>query len=59
MVTIMNYNEMAPFIIYMEMVDLSDEDEDINTFPPLGIFPIKDNDGTKFYVDLVCRLSIT
>jgi len=55
----MNYNEMAPFIIYMEMIDLSDEDEDINTFPPLGTFPIKDNDGTKFYVDLVCRLSIT
>ena len=58
MVTIMNYNEMASFIIYMEMVDLSDEDEDINTFPSLGTFPIKDNDGTKFYVDLVSLKSV-
>jgi len=47
MVIIMNYNEMASFIIYMEIVESSDEDED--TFPSLGTFSIEDNDGTKYF----------
>jgi len=40
---------MARHILPIELIDSSDEDENINPIPPLEPILIEENDGKKYY----------